>query len=332
MQRYICLLVGVLLASVAWGAQPGFEQSFYRGTVGTDHGVIAQIAASEGKITGGYSYESKGNPIDLEGTVDESGAFHIKETVNEKETGRFEGTFKDKRKRMEGQWSTPDGKRTMPFTLTRFAIEHSTTKNEQIQGQPLESSQAIPAFEDPSEAKLNEAITAHLDKTYKSFVADLTKNMDPKFKADNSYDVDTDVATYIPGKFVSLVFTISEYTGGAHPMTQFDILNLRLSGGEPRPVALADLFSSEDAAIKAISDYCMGDLKKQKAGFVLDKMVVSLDKKMLRHFSVSQRGIAFLFEPYAVAPYAEGTFEVTVPFSALKSLLKPGALDGIAAL
>jgi hypothetical protein len=320
-------------SAATWGAGPSFDWAFYRGTIGTGRTVILQAGVADGTITGGYFYESKGVPIDLEGTVDELGAVSIRETVDNKETGRFEGSFKDEQRRMVGQWASADGTKTLAFTLMRFATQRADVKTEHVQEQTVESSRAFPLFEDPKEAGLNTAVISHLDALYKTFLNEIKKAADPAFKADSTFDVDVDVAAYRPGAFVSLVFTTSLYAGGAHGMTQFDTLNLRLGGaGGPKAVGLSDLFSSEEDAIKALSHYSIADLKKQEAGFVLDGMVSSLDKKLLSHFTLSPRGTTFLFEPYAVAPYADGTFEVTVPFTAVETLLKTGALEGIAAL
>jgi hypothetical protein len=40
-------------------------------------------------------------------------------------------------------------------------------------------------------------------------------------------------------------------------------------------------------------------------------------------YTVDAKGLNFHFDPYVVGPYAQGEFEVFVPFSALKELLAP---------
>lgn len=42
-----------------------------------------------------------------------------------------------------------------------------------------------------------------------------------------------------------------------------------------------------------------------------------------RGTEVTQRGLTFVFAPYAVGPYAQGAFFVTVPFARVQSLLNP---------
>ena len=41
-------------------------------------------------------------------------------------------------------------------------------------------------------------------------------------------------------------------------------------------------------------------------------------------------GLVFLIAPYLVGPYAEGSYEVTVPQSAFRSLLAPAYADEFA--
>ncbi|MBX7257805.1 MAG: DUF3298 and DUF4163 domain-containing protein [Candidatus Hydrogenedentes bacterium] len=322
--------VSMILAICPMARAADFDLTYYRGEIGKSNQILLEIMNSDGKVSGSYVYVKRQIPLELAGTLKDDGSFSLAETVDEKETGRFAGNVLEDGKKLEGTWTDADGKSSAPFSLQRFAHQKLEETKDEISGSTIESSFACPVFEDPSEAALNEAISSHMKKAHKAFVDEIRKAADPSFQVENMYDVDADVSVYTPGEFVSLVFTTYVFTGGAHGMTQYSTLNLRLSPqGPPQPIKLTDLFTSQDTALTKLSEICLADLKKQKAGFVVDGMVDSLDWEALRHFSLSPAGILFLFEPYAVAPYAEGTFDVVVPFDALSGILKPDAIQGI---
>ena len=324
------IVLSIVLSSSSPVLAADFDLTYYRGEIGQGNHVLLEMTNFAGKLSGSYIYVKRQIPIDLAGTLQEDGAFSLTETVDSKETGRFAGKFLEEGKKLEGTWTDSEGKNPAPLTLERFAKQKVGEKKGEFDGGTIESSFAYPVFEDPSEAPLNEAIVRHITRSNDVFVDEISKAADPSVQVDNMYDVDMDVSVYTPGQFVSLVSTTYVFTGGAHGMTQYSTLNLRLSPqGAPVPVKLGDLFSSQEQALAKLSELCIADLKKQKAGFVVDGMVDSLDWEMLSHFSLSPAGILFLFEPYAVAPYAEGTFDVLIPFDALTSVLKPDALQGI---
>lgn len=326
---WVVFLAVLMSCPSAWAAD--FDLAYYRGTIGESNEILLEIMSSDGAVSGSYFYVKRQIPLDLTGTLKDDGSFTMTETVDGKETGHFAGKLLEDGTSMEGAWTDAEGNRSAPFTLHRFARQKVEESKDEISGSTIESSFAYPVFDDVSEGALNEAVSSHVKKSHKAFVDEIRKAADPSFQVENMYDVDVDVMVYMPGQFVSLVSTTYVFTGGAHGMTQYSTLNLRLMPqGPPQPVKLADLFTSQDAALATISGYCLTDLKKQKAGFVVDGMVDSLDWEALRHFSLSPSGILFLFEPYAVAPYAEGTFDVVVPYDALAGVLKPDALQGIA--
>ena len=47
---------------------------------------------------------------------------------------------------------------------------------------------------------------------------------------------------------------------------------------------------------------------------------------MTDNFALTKDGLKFVYNPYEIAPYAMGQQEIVIPYSELKSLLKPNAL------
>jgi len=122
---------------------------------------------------------------------------------------------------------------------------------------------------------------------------------------------------------LSLLGTVSVYTGGAHPNTHFRALNFVREGGTVRRLALGDLFKPGTPFVRVLSEYVLADLREQEAAWVADGSIPALRAEELGAFTLSGRGLEFAFAPYAVGPYAQGAFVVTVPYARLAGMLRP---------
>jgi len=116
---------------------------------------------------------------------------------------------------------------------------------------------------------------------------------------------------------VSIVFTISDYTGGAHGANYFKALNYDVKN--KKELQLADLFDGKDDYLQKISDYCIEDLKKQIKNLVGDNGGACLDTgagpdaENFSTFLITENNITFYFPQYQVAAYALGDFKVVMP-------------------
>jgi hypothetical protein len=92
----------------------------YEGTVGRGLRVIVRLKHAEAILTGDYFYEARGVRLKLRGTVTPAGALALDETnAQGKVTGHFEG-HQVASGALEGTWSSPDGARKLPFSVTRM--------------------------------------------------------------------------------------------------------------------------------------------------------------------------------------------------------------------
>jgi hypothetical protein len=136
--------------------------------------------------------------------------------------------------------------------------------------------------------------------------------------------------------------------GGAHGTYGFTSETWALTSGETttqtwqawREIKLRDLFiASSDTSVNATTNYVavlntllLATLKKQGASLVADGTTTDL-RDIIRSESgmawvLRPSGIRFVFSPYIVASYAEGSPEVIIPYKALQSVLRK---DGVAA-
>jgi hypothetical protein len=120
----------------------------------------------------------------------------------------------------------------------------------------------------------------------------------------------------------SFKFDFSFYADtAAHPGSYSVTVNYDLGTG--KELALSDLFMPNSNYLEAISNYCLGELRKQpySDSFFLDGAKPTVEN--YRNWNISPDGILITFDAYQVAPYASGPQHVTVPYEQLKSLIAP---------
>ena len=129
-----------------------------------------------------------------------------------------------------------------------------------------------------------------------------------------------DVAALTP-RIASVRVTFSAYTGGAHPNTWYAFATWLRDDGEWRRADVCGALRALDyrcdpAALRAA---IASDLRGQGASWVVEGSVDANTPWLLDPFTVTVGGLRFDFAPYDVGPYAQGPFQVVLPFSALPS-------------
>lgn len=111
-------------ADVTTVAIPDFTKSF-EGTINGKYGIIMTLTKNNTNLYGTYTYKSQGIPIKISGTIDDIGNLTINE-FNDKGsmTGIFTGQLSSSN--ILGQWTKPDGSKTMPFSITESTNSETT--------------------------------------------------------------------------------------------------------------------------------------------------------------------------------------------------------------
>ncbi len=125
---------------------------------------------------------------------------------------------------------------------------------------------------------------------------------------------------------VSVRFTLTSYTGGAHGAHWTEPLNLWT-----RPVrafGIDELFTDPAVGVSGLSEYATAQLLASvDGGPTRDESWVRLgagpEAKNFKSFSLTSRGILLTFDEYQVGSYAEGASEVHVPYDVMKRQLIP---------
>ncbi|MBP7831573.1 MAG: DUF3298 and DUF4163 domain-containing protein [Candidatus Pacebacteria bacterium] len=123
--------------------------------------------------------------------------------------------------------------------------------------------------------------------------------------------------------YVSLVFTVNEYTGGAHPNQYFRTFNYDIDTG--KELKLADLYPADDKYLSALKPKIKvavhDELAKRLADAgdgsmdpdeMLFEDISKLDETAFQRFTFGTDYIRFFFSPYDIAPYAAGPIVVKV--------------------
>ncbi len=122
--------------------------------------------------------------------------------------------------------------------------------------------------------------------------------------------------------YTSLLYTVYEFTGGAHGSTTFhtfifDHANMRVIG-------TSDLFTDQTAALEVVGALAREDLQS-RLGEMLDEAWLNTGTEPtaenFQNVVLTPDALVFTISQYQVAPYAAGTFEIVVPLSAVADYL-----------
>jgi len=182
---------------------------------------------------------------------------------------------------------------------------------------------AIPGLKAALDQRLDTA-RRELEQASKADEAEAKKSGFPY--RPHSFGANWKVVTDLPG-WLSLSADSYEYTGGAHGMSFFDsVLWDRRANAVRTPL---DLFTSKGALSAAIREPFCAALDKERekrrgrpvnraGGDSFDECIDPVESTVILGSSNGRtfNRLGVLVGPYAAGPYAEGTFDITLPVTA----------------
>lgn len=355
--KLLALLVLVIAAPVL--AQPVGDHPprlTLLGAIGQNYLIRMELALTDGEIKGRYHYERVGvvrpgsNSINLTGRIESSGEVVLAEFAEEPgrvapvRTGEFTGRLTrrvldgESIVQISGAWTRSRDGRRLPFTL------------EQVRSAP--GGLRLTTREELEESReLNYSLRRHLpvlgsgDSAFNRHLATIVTPLVDQFRRDvtelrrtaqdrpdqlpaSSLDIDHQIVAATP-ELLSILLTVYTYSGGAHPNSQSLALTWDLRRNAM--VELADLFLPGSNYGRIISEYCRRELRRLDLGnpewFARG---TSFSQENYQRWNPTRAGLRITFDTYQVAAYAQGSFEVTVPWSLLRPLLRPGYLTAAA--
>ena len=168
-----------------------------------------------------------------------------------------------------------------------------------------------------------EELSSSFVESYKAFKAGMI--------SDHNIDEDIipgwyyDSKTYVLINGSKLIVTeceIEEYQGGAHGTYGSYFANYDVKTG--RLLTLDDVFTDTVVVRESVTKYFMEqyelerDVPLSEQGFFVEKHHLPVTS----NFALLPEGVLFTYNIYEIAPYAFGKCEVTVPYSALRTVMK----------
>ena len=332
------------------GTTAAGETRYFRGSIGSTLGLQMKLLREGEKLNGNYFYQKVGTKIDLRGTIDNDGNINLEEFDSSgKQSGVFKGTWTTNETgliQLAGNWSKPGSDKQTAFSLHEEPIAFSTAveivakrikeDNKKLRYEIDAEYPQLTGSTNPNFEKFNQNARALVMKK----VSDFRKEMAPEEQADSGEAVaeptpetmgsDLGVGYTVSlanDDLISIEFSVgSYYSGAAHPNSYTEVLNFDLKNG--KVIRLSELFNPGAKYLQAISNYSIGDLKKQskdKQGMLDDDWIqrgAGPDAENYKSWTISRKGLSINFDAYQVGPYAAGPQQVFIPYTALKDLIK----------
>lgn len=124
--------------------------------------------------------------------------------------------------------------------------------------------------------------------------------------------------------YIALKYIHSDYAGGAHGNTSISYINYNPKTNQP--IVLDSLIlPNKKADLLKLAEGIFRKNEHMSATEPLDKRYFFTNGKfsLPAAFYVSDKGLTFLYNPYEIKAYAEGTTELVIPFAALSDIAKP---------
>lgn len=131
---------------------------------------------------------------------------------------------------------------------------------------------------------------------------------------------------FLGGRVFSSRVDVYAYTGGAHGNLYSYAFNYDLATGEP--LGLGDLFLGGTAYLDTLAARTTERLVAERGVGWMFEDAVPPEPGFFSLFTLGADSLTVFFPPYAIAPYAAGPSEVSLPYAALRDVLDEGGPAG----
>jgi hypothetical protein len=315
------------------------DGGYFSGAIPGVGTVFLTLGIDGTNVTGSAAFCGGADWCALEGERSSSGKMHFLARGNNRDydqtNGLFTGEITGKPASFRGRWTTNGGS-PVAFELRRIAASVAVTRKSGLRigryGGTEKYDSGFPVFASPLpfHQAINRRLRTEANEDAAEFTKDGIRHIIESVRmpgAENDYEGrDGIFVVYFSDQLVSLRKSSWEYTGGAHGNGGSSGLNFVADNGKARELQLADQFVPGSKWEKRLSDLCLTDLKNQGATSVVNGTMTNLTFSDLPAFNVSPAGLIVYFAPYAVGSYAEGEFEVILPWQSLRGYFRSNSL------
>lgn len=153
----------------------------------------------------------------------------------------------------------------------------------------------------------NRDLRESMTKEFRTFSRDFTQQIKDLGKpvANLFYEATPKFSTTSPTLISGHVLRFW-FSGGAHPNTQIRTFNYAMVNGKPKSLTLADVLRPGVTPDSFVERHLLAAA-----------MVTNIDRNYWNSFVIEEKGMTWLFEPYAIGPYSEGTRTAFLPWKDL---------------
>ena len=293
------------------------HELFFHGSINETDEVLLHLIIKETNTITGSCIRNSDTKTDIRGSFNDGGEdIQLDQFCKGTQVGKIKGQLFGTH--FSGTWT--QGTEETPFDLTLFSV--AVIKDINI-SPVLNTTARYPYFLD--NAEINSEIQQQIVDDTELCNDDIDLMYGPDYNP--GFTIQSDFRfVCVRESFVSIEFLYYSYTGGAHGNWQYQTLNFLRGKATAQLITIEQLFRSDSAAEAYLSATILSDLAEQEAFFVTDGMVTELSFSDLRAFTLSKTGITFLFSPYQVGSFAQGGFEVFIPYTDVEEYITPELL------
>ncbi len=141
-----------------------------------------------------------------------------------------------------------------------------------------------------------------------------------------SFEMKNDVV-YTSPSLISTLSTVFWDTGGAHPNTNYTTQNFGMVNGVAKRIGLPELLKTGIRPAQ-IDDLIIAKLRDAGAEEAVQGNIPYFSPPQRDRFTINKSGLTFVFPPYEVGYYAQGSFRAHLTWNELSPFVK---MDGILA-
>ncbi len=129
---------------------------------------------------------------------------------------------------------------------------------------------------------------------------------------------------------ISLYLDVDSFGGGAHESRYFYTINVGVVDGKPKQLRFSDILQKGMSAQKVFVEQVIPLLNEAKAkrgerrltGETLEEALGQGPPFLWDRFVIAPNEVIWLFEPYSVGPFSEGSYIIRVPRQRLERFLR----------
>jgi hypothetical protein len=343
----LSLVLGGMMVSVSGAARadeiddlidnafivPG-DTYFYTGTIGRNLTVQLSLCVISESIAGRsfppetglpirgfHFYESVGTPLDLRGTL-RAGQLEMTESQGSKITGRFSGRFDHARLRQYLKWHSPDGARELDAQLMLIGRSSRIQREEGSIWIHREWPTLLckSHLSNSLDTLLRHDSASSADAAFRDgLLAAREQHSDSHAMSWTDHSQTT--LLYFSQSLISFQTIRMTYTGGAHSNCDYGGRCFVIRNGKPRELRLSDLYRPGSNYVERLCKLCEPELRRRGASSLTMEGARNLNRDDLKEFQIKPSGLTMIFNPYTVGCFAEGGYDVEIPWSKLSDLL-----------